>query len=70
MVVHGGGPQIKAMLDRLKIKSQFIEAAGVTDAATVEIVEMVLAGSINKQIVTRSRRPAARRSACPARTAI
>ena len=52
VVVHGGGPQIKAMLDRLKIKSQFIEGLRVTDAATVEIVEMVLAGSINKQIVS------------------
>ena len=52
VVVHGGGPQIKAMLDRLKIKSQFVEGLRVTDAATVEIVEMVLAGSINKQIVT------------------
>jgi acetylglutamate kinase len=52
VVVHGGGPQIKAMLDRLKIKSEFVEGLRVTDAATVEIVEMVLAGSINKQIVT------------------
>ena len=52
IVVHGGGPQIKAMLDRLKIKSEFVEGLRVTDAATVEIVEMVLAGSINKQIVT------------------
>jgi acetylglutamate kinase len=51
-VVHGGGPQIKAMLDRLRIKSEFVEGLRVTDAATVEIVEMVLAGSINKQIVT------------------
>jgi acetylglutamate kinase len=51
VVVHGGGPQIKAMLDRLKIKSDFVEGLRVTDSATVEIVEMVLAGSINKQIV-------------------
>jgi acetylglutamate kinase len=51
VVVHGGGPQIKAMLDRLKIQSSFVEGLRVTDAATVEIVEMVLAGSINKQIV-------------------
>ena len=69
VVVHGGGPQIKAMLDRLKIKSQFVEGLRVTDAATVEIVEMVLAGSINKQI-SATRRPAGRRSGCPARTAI
>ena len=52
VVVHGGGPQIGAMLDRLKIKSEFVDGLRVTDQATVEIVEMVLAGSINKQIVT------------------
>lgn len=51
IVVHGGGPQISQMLDRLKIKSSFIEGLRVTDAATVEIVEMVLSGSINKEIV-------------------
>jgi acetylglutamate kinase len=52
IVVHGGGPQIGAMLERLKIKSSFIDGLRVTDASTVEIVEMVLSGSINKQIVT------------------
>ncbi len=52
VVVHGGGPQIAAMLDRLGIKSQFSGGLRVTDAATIEIVEMVLAGSINKQIVS------------------
>ena len=52
IVVHGGGPQIGQMLDRLKIKSSFIDGLRVTDKATVDIVEMVLAGSINKQIVT------------------
>jgi acetylglutamate kinase len=52
VVVHGGGPQIKSMLDRLKIKSEFVEGLRVTDSATVEIVEMVLAGNINKQIVS------------------
>ncbi len=52
VIVHGGGPQIKAMLDRLKIQSEFVQGLRVTDAATVEIVEMVLAGNINKQIVT------------------
>ncbi|MSP51915.1 MAG: acetylglutamate kinase [Alphaproteobacteria bacterium] len=50
VVVHGGGPQISHMLDRLKIKSSFVEGLRVTDKATVEIVEMVLSGSINKQI--------------------
>ena len=51
VVVHGGGPQIGAMLERLKIKSSFIDGLRVTDQATVEIVEMVLSGSINKEIV-------------------
>jgi acetylglutamate kinase len=51
VVVHGGGPQIGAMLERLKIKSEFIDGLRVTDAATVEIVEMVLSGAINKTIV-------------------
>lgn len=51
VVVHGGGPQIGRMLDRLKIQSSFIDGLRVTDAATVEVVEMVLAGSINKSIV-------------------
>ncbi|MEG3617157.1 acetylglutamate kinase [Magnetovibrio sp. PR-2] len=52
IVVHGGGPQIAAMLDKLKIESEFIQGLRVTDKATVDVVEMVLAGSINKQIVT------------------
>jgi len=51
VVVHGGGPQIQTMLARLGIKSEFAAGLRITDAATVEIVEMVLAGSINKQIV-------------------
>jgi acetylglutamate kinase len=51
IVVHGGGPQIGKMLDKLGIKSEFKAGLRVTDAATVEVVEMVLAGSINKQIV-------------------
>ena len=52
IVVHGGGPQIGQMLERLRIKSEFVDGLRVTDAATVEIVEMVLSGSINKEIVT------------------
>lgn len=52
VVVHGGGPQIGAMLERLMIKSEFVDGLRVTDAATVEIVEMVLSGQINKQIVS------------------
>lgn len=51
VVVHGGGPQIGRMLERLKIKSEFVDGLRVTDAATVDIVEMVLSGSINKSIV-------------------
>ncbi len=50
LVVHGGGPQIGDMLKRMAIKSEFIDGLRVTDRATVEIVEMVLAGSINKSI--------------------
>lgn len=51
IVVHGGGPQIGRMLERLKIKSSFIDGLRVTDKATVEVVEMVLSGNINKSIV-------------------
>lgn len=52
IVVHGGGPQIGDMLERLKIKSTFIDGLRVTDKETVGVVEMVLSGSINKQIVS------------------
>lgn len=51
VVVHGGGPQIGAMLERLKIKSSFVDGLRVTDQETVGIVEMVLSGSINKGLV-------------------
>src|SRR5262245_13800987 len=51
VVVHGGGPQIGVMLGKLGIKSAFADGLRITDRATMEIVEMVLAGSINKQIV-------------------
>jgi acetylglutamate kinase len=51
VVVHGGGPQIADMLKRLGIKSEFAAGLRITDKATMEIVEMVLAGSINKEIV-------------------
>jgi acetylglutamate kinase len=50
VVVHGGGPQINAMLTRLAIKSTFVDGLRVTDAAMVEVVEMVLAGTVNKQV--------------------
>jgi acetylglutamate kinase len=52
IICHGGGPQIGSMLDKLRIKSEFKDGLRVTDQKTVEIVEMVLAGSINKQIVS------------------
>ena len=51
VVVHGGGPQIEAMLKKVGVKSQFAAGLRITDEKTLEIVEMVLAGSINKQIV-------------------
>ncbi len=51
IVVHGGGPQIGSMLERLGVKSEFIDGLRVTDQETVDVVEMVLAGSINKEIV-------------------
>ena len=51
VVVHGGGPQIGAMLKRLNIASSFVDGLRVTDAPTMEVVEMVLSGTINKQIV-------------------
>ena len=50
VVVHGGGPQINAMLKRLNIQSSFVDGLRVTDAATVEAVEMVLAGTVNKHV--------------------
>ena len=52
IVVHGGGPQIAELLDRLKITSSFIDGLRVTDEATVEVVEMVLSGTINKGLVS------------------
>ncbi|MEM8589290.1 MAG: acetylglutamate kinase [Pseudomonadota bacterium] len=52
VVVHGGGPQIGQMLERLNVKTTFIDGLRVTDQDTVDIVEMVLSGSINKSIVS------------------
>src|SRR5438876_3926784 len=51
IVVHGGGPQIGQMLQRLAIESRFVDGLRVTDRETMEVVEMVLAGTINKQLV-------------------
>ncbi|WP_374573488.1 acetylglutamate kinase [Phenylobacterium sp.] len=50
VVVHGGGPQISAMLDKAGVKSTFVDGLRVTDAATMEVAEMVLSGAINKEI--------------------
>ena len=52
VVVHGGGPQINAMLKKLEIKSEFVAGLRVTDSATMDAAEMVLCGSINKQIAS------------------
>jgi len=53
VIVHGGGPQIERMLTRLDIPTRFVDGLRVTDAPTLEVVEMVLSGSINKEIVQR-----------------
>jgi acetylglutamate kinase len=50
VVVHGGGPQINAMLKRLNVQSTFVQGLRVTDAAMLDVVEMVLAGPVNKQV--------------------
>lgn len=51
VIVHGGGPMINSMLERLGIQSEFVDGKRVTDAATMEVVEMVLSGLVNKKIV-------------------
>ena len=51
MVVHGGGPQIDAALDKMGVKSHYVRGMRVTDQATLDIVEMVLVGKVNKEIV-------------------
>lgn len=60
VVVHGGGPQIAAMLKRLDIGTSFVEGVRVSDAATVEVAEMVLCGSINKAIANSIKRAGGR----------
>jgi acetylglutamate kinase len=52
VVVHGGGPQIGSMLKKLSIKSEFVDGMRVTDKQTMDVVEMVLVGQVNKEIVT------------------
>ncbi|MBR9764939.1 MAG: acetylglutamate kinase [Rhodobacteraceae bacterium] len=51
VIVHGGGPMINEMLDKLQVKSEFVRGKRVTDAATMDVVEMVLSGQVNKRIV-------------------
>ncbi len=51
VIVHGGGPMINAMLEKLGVKSEFVNGKRVTDKATMDVVEMVLSGSVNKRIV-------------------
>ena len=60
VVVHGGGPQIGNMLQKLEIRSEFREGLRVTDDATMNVVEMVLVGSVNKDIVNQINRAGAR----------
>ena len=69
IVVHGGGPQIGRMLDRMGVKSDFVDGLRVTDQETMSVVEMVLSGSINRRSWRRSIAPAARRWGSRARTA-
>jgi acetylglutamate kinase len=68
VIVHGGGPDITNMLKRVGIQSNFVDGLRVTDADTMEIVEMVLVGKINKEIVPGSTASEAGRWDCPART--
>ena len=60
VVVHGGGPQIGTMLEKLEIRSEFREGLRVTDDATMSVVEMVLVGSVNKDIVNQINQAGAR----------
>ena len=62
VVVHGGGPQIGNMLEKLEIRSEFREGLRVTDDATMNVVEMVLVGSVNKDIVNQINRAGAQQA--------
>ena len=63
VVVHGGGPQIGALLKKLGKESRFVEGMRVTDSETMDVVEMVLGGQVNKEIVSLINKHGARRSA-------
>ena len=69
VVVHGGGPQIGALLQKIGKQSEFIQGMRVTDDETLDVVEMVLGGLVTRRSSPSSTRPAARRSGSPARTA-
>lgn len=69
VVVHGGGPQISALLNRLHVESRFVNGLRVTDAACMEAVEMVLCGQVNKAVVSALARTARARRAFPGGTA-
>ena len=69
VVVHGGGPMINAMLDKLGIESTFVRGKRVTDQATVEVVEMVLSGLVNKRIVQAINAEGGGPQGCRAKTA-
>lgn len=70
ILVHGGGPEINVWLEKLGIEPQFKDGLRVTDAATMDVVEMVLGGRVNKDIVAALIRPGAMRWGCVARMAI
>lgn len=68
ILVHGGGPEINTMLERLNIKSKFEGGLRVTDADTMEVVQMVLGGKVNKNIVSTLNTMGSKQSACAVRT--
>ena len=72
VIVHGGGPQISRMLEKAGVQSTFVDGLRVTDAATMEVAEMVLSGQINKEIVHwinhAGAEPTCAGWVCPART--
>ena len=63
VVVHGGGPQIGKVLEAMGIETRFVQGMRVTDSATMDVVEMVLGGKVNKEIVNNINRHGGRRSA-------
>ena len=69
VIVHGGGPQIGQMLKALGIESRFVQGMRVTDDATMNVVEMVLVGKVNKEIVANINHHGGKAVASPARTA-